>query len=131
MTLNSVNFTFIKNISVTLGGALLFAGQVIEPQIAIWVVSLGASLLWVTLGDDASVLKIVVNIFLALFWGIFGSQIAFAIFPIMPRLAECFFLSLFGVPASYYFIRNLKDTNFFDLVTTILDKIIPWRGFKK
>lgn len=131
MTISSVNFTFIKNISVTLGSMLLFAGQSIEPQIGIWVVSLGAGLLWITLGDDASVLHIFFNIILSLFWGIFGSQIAYAAFPMVPRLADCFFLSLFGVPASHYVIRNLKETNFFDIIIAVLDKIIPWKSFEK
>jgi hypothetical protein len=126
----AIDVNYIKVITAAIGGYLLALGQSIEPQVAIWVISLGGSLLWITLGEDSSIKKIFFNIVISLMFGIFGSQISFVLWPLLPRLPVCFFLSMFGVPISLYIIRNLKEANITDLISSVLEKLIPWKGKK-
>lgn len=126
-----MNFTTLKSLSTAIGGILILAGQTIEPELGIWVVSLGGSLLGVTMGEDFTIFRVILNIILAIFMGIFGSQIAFVVYPTLPRLADCFILSLFGVPITYYIIRNLKVTSFAEVLLDVIDRIVPWKGNKK
>jgi hypothetical protein len=117
----------VKSTCSVVGGFLLMVGSSIEPSIGIWVISLGGSLLTVALGEDQSIKKIVLNLCVGLFWGIFGSQIIHVWEPLIPQIAASFFISMFGVHATQYLIRNFKTGNFSDIVVAIFDRIIPWK----
>jgi hypothetical protein len=125
------SFFGFKYLISLIGGTLIMIGSAIEPSVGIWVVSLGGSLLTVSLGYDQSIFHIIVNIFIGLFFGIFGSQIIHAWEPILPQIAASFFISMFGVNITQYTIRNLKTSSFTEIVVSIMDRIIPWKGRNK
>jgi len=121
----------IKYFVSIVGGALVMLGSGIEPSVGIWVVSLGGSLLTVSLGQDQSIFNIFINVMIGLFFGIFGSQIIHTWEPLMPQIAASFFLSMFGVNITQYMIRNLRTNTFSEIVATIIDRIIPWKKEKE
>lgn len=122
-----VNLFGAKSICSVVGGFLLMVGSSIEPSIGIWIISLGGSLLTVALGEDQSIKKIASNLCVGLFWGIFGSQIIHVWEPLIPQIAASFFISMFGVHATQYLIRNFKTESFSDIIVAIFDRIIPWK----
>jgi len=120
----------IKYLASVVGGALIMLGSAIEPSIGIWVVSLGGSLLTVSLGQDQSIFHIFINVMIGLFFGIFGSQIIHTWEPPLPQIAASFFLSMFGVNITQYMIRNLRTNTFSEIVATVIDRIVPWKKEK-
>jgi hypothetical protein len=121
------NFFGIKWVLTFIGGGVLMIGSSLEPAIGIWVVSLGGSLLTVSLGEDQSLKRIIIHLIIGLFWGIFGSQIIHAWEPVLPQIAASFFISMFGVHATQYVIRNFSTGSFSDIIVAIFDRIIPWK----
>lgn len=120
----------LKTACTFLGGFLLMVGSTIEPSVGVWIVSLGGSLLYLSLSDDRSLFLIFVYLVIGLFFGIFGSQLFHAMEPLFPQIALSFLFSIFGVNITYYVIRNLKTTTFVEIIVVVLDKIIPWKGKK-
>jgi hypothetical protein len=123
----------IKAFLTMIGGFLLMVGGSIEPSIGVWVVSVGGSLLTSSLGKDRSFTQIVLHIIIGLCWGIFGSQIAHGIFPSIPQVASSFFMSLFGVEATWYFFRSFKEGSISKMIVEIASNIgssiaSPWKG---
>jgi hypothetical protein len=120
-----------KYLAGVVGGFLLMIGAAIEPSVGVWVISLGGSLLTVALGKDQSLKEIAIHMLIGLFFGIFGSQIIHAWWPVIPQIAGSFFISMFGVNTAQYVFRNLDTTSFTDVVATVLEKLIPWKSSKK
>lgn len=127
MDISITNFFGLKYILGLFAGFLLMLGSMIEPNIGIWVISLGGSLLTVALGKDQTLKQIFLYLIIGLFWGIFGSQILHAWWPIIPQNADAFFLSLFGVNATQYVTRNLESTTFVEIIGTIVSNLLPWK----
>jgi len=105
------------------GSFLFMVGASIEPSIGIWIISISGSLLTSTLGKDRSIGSIFFHILIGLGWGIFGSQIIHSQFSSIPQIAACFFAAMFGVEATWFVIRNLKESTFSDLISSIISGI--------
>lgn len=125
------HFFGIKYCLTVIGGFLVMLGSTVEPSVGIWVISLGGALLTIALGEDQNLIKIISNIIIGLFWGIFGSQVIHAWEPTIPQIADAFFMALFGVNATKYIIRNLQTNSFEDMVIAVVSRIIPWKGREK
>ena len=116
----------LKYILTVFGGFLVMVGTSIEPQLGIWLVSIGGSLLTISLGADKTFFQIIRNIILGLCWGVFGSQLVHGFEAGIPQIAAAFFLAFFGVSLTGYFTRNLKTGSFQDIFVVILNKLVPW-----
>ncbi len=126
----STSFLGMKSFFTMIGGFLLMIGSTLEPNVAIWIISLGGSLLYIAIGQDQSLKNIFFNLIIGLFFGIFGSQLMHIWEPLLPQIAVSFFLSMFGVSTTQYILRNLKTTSFVDIISAIISKIIPWSSEK-
>lgn len=114
-----------------LGGFLLMIGSAIEPSIGVWVISIGGSLLTSSLGrEDKTMRMVFIHVIIGIFWGIFASQIIHSMYINIPQVAIAFFAAMFGVEATWYFIRNFRQgsmtTFLIEVFTSFLSNIIPW-----
>lgn len=123
-------FLYIKLISGVLGSFLLLVGGSIEPQVGVWVVSVGGSLLAIALGPDKNFWQVCLYLICGLFWGIFGSQVIHAISPI-PQPAAAFFSSIFGSEATFYVMRSLRQGDMSNFFLALVEKINPFSGMKE
>jgi hypothetical protein len=108
------------------GGFLLMIGSSVEPSVGVWVVSIGGSLLTAALGKDKALYEIFLHIIIGLFWGIFGSQIIHSMFISVPQIAASFFAAMFGVEATWFFIRNFREGSLSSIIVEVLTNLVPW-----
>ena len=124
-------FFGLKYVLTVFGGFFVMVGTAIEPQLGIWLVSIGGSLLTIAVGGDRTFFQIVWNLMVGLCWGVFGSQLFHGIELTTPQIADAFFLSFFGVSLTGYFTRNLKTGNFQDILSLVMNKFMPWKVEEK
>ena len=126
------SFWSVKTALGAIGSFLVMVGAGIEPSVGVWIISISGALLTSSLGEDKTSRSIILHLLIGLGWGIFGSQVIHSEVPLINQQAAAFFSSMFGVETTWFFIRNLKEATFVELVNEIINTIIgKFAWFKK
>ena len=112
-----------------LGGCLIIIGSTIEPSVGVWVVSVGGTLLTISLGDDKTFKGIFLYLVIGVCFGVFGSQVIHATTNI-PQIAASFFCSMFGSETTWWLIRSMKEGTAGDFLIDLITKLNPFNGIR-
>jgi len=120
-----------KGVLSAIGGFLIMVGSAIEPSVGVWIISISGALLTSSLGKDKTTKIILMHLLIGLGWGIFGSQVIHAEFPLINQQAAAFFSSMFGVEMTWFFIRNLKEVDLGEIISNMLVELFSKFSWKK
>ena len=115
----------LKFIWSFLGGCFIIIGSTIEPSVGVWVVSIGGTLLTISLGEDKTFMGIFLYLIIGVCWGIFGSQVIHATTSI-PQIAGAFFSSMFGSETTWWLIRSMREGTAGDFMIDLITKLNPF-----
>ena len=121
----------LKYLIGVIGGVLVMIGSSIEPSAGIWIVAMGGTLLTAAFGRDRSLHAIVLYVFMGLGWGIFGSQIIYSLFPVVPQKAVAFFIAMFGAEATSWVLKAMREGSITELLTKLISNFKPFNFINK
>jgi hypothetical protein len=122
-------FITAKSIVSFIGGLFIIVGVNVEPSVGVWVISLGGTLLTVSLGSDKTVKGILLYMVMGLFWGVFGSQVIHATTQV-PQVAGAFFAAMFGAEMTWFLIRSMREGSVGEFLIDLIAKLNPFSGIK-
>ena len=127
---NISNWFGFKFIWIALGWTFIVIGSTVEPSVGVWVVSIGGTLLTISLGEDKTLKGMFLYLIIGICWGVFGSQVIHAMTAI-PQVAAAFFAAMFGSEMTWFIIRSMKSGSVGGFLLEIIARVNPFTDILK